>query len=197
MRVIAGKFRSRILKSLKGRALRPTSDRLRETLFDVLGGLADGSRFLDLFAGTGAVGIEALSRGAEKAVFVESHLPAVKLIGQNLAALGITSEAEVFAGDALKTLEKLAARDAAFIHYFDLAFLDPPYADEVAYRSVLSVLAEARLLTQGAIVIVEHSSKRELKPFVGRLRQYRVLRQGDATLTFYRYQGAPAEPRDG
>src|SRR5262249_46480776 len=95
MRVIAGRFRSRRLRSLTGPALRPTSDRLRETLFNILSPLLEGCRFLDLFAGTGAVGIEALSRGAALAVFVESHPSAARLIGANLDALGITDGARV------------------------------------------------------------------------------------------------------
>ncbi|MGC1314907.1 MAG: RsmD family RNA methyltransferase, partial [Candidatus Acidiferrum sp.] len=101
MRIIAGKYRSRILKSLKGLALRPTSDRLRETLFNVLGPGVAGSRFLDVFAGTGAVGIEALSRGAAEALFIENHAPAVKLIRQNLDSLKITTGFTILAADAL------------------------------------------------------------------------------------------------
>jgi 16S rRNA (guanine966-N2)-methyltransferase len=110
MRVIAGTYRSRILKSLKGLALRPTSDRLRETLFNVLGPTVPGSRFLDLFAGTGAVGIEALSRGAAEAVFVENHAPAAALIRRNLESLGIRSDWQVLPVDALRGLEKIAAK---------------------------------------------------------------------------------------
>ena len=110
MRVIAGQFRSRQLKSLKGLALRPTSDRLRETLFNVLAPLIVGSRFLDVFAGTGAIGIEALSRGAAEAVFIESHQPAASLIKQNLSSLGIRAGVSVLAMDAVRGLEKLAAK---------------------------------------------------------------------------------------
>src|SRR4029077_15880880 len=95
MRVIAGKYRSRLLKSLKGNALRPTSDRLRETLFNVLGPNVAGSRFLDVFAGTGAVGIEAISRGAVEVVFIENHIPAATLIRRNLASLEIQNGAQV------------------------------------------------------------------------------------------------------
>ncbi len=105
MRVIAGAYRSRILKSLKGLALRPTSDRLRETLFNVLGAGISGSRFLDVFAGTGAVGIEALSRGAAHAAFIENHAPAAALVRKNLASLKITSAATVICADALRALE--------------------------------------------------------------------------------------------
>ncbi|MGB2593042.1 MAG: RsmD family RNA methyltransferase [Candidatus Acidiferrum sp.] len=112
MRIIAGKYRSRILKSLKGEALRPTSDRLRETLFDILGASVVGSRFLDVFAGTGAVGIEALSRGAAEAFFIEHHAPSAKLIRANLDALGIAQCATILHADALAALQKLAARSA-------------------------------------------------------------------------------------
>ena len=113
MRIIAGKYRSRIRKSLKGNALRPTSDRLRETLFNVLGPNVSGSRFLDVFAGTGAVGIEALSRGALEVVFIENHAPATVLIRRNLASLAITSGAQVLALDALRALEKIAQKHKA------------------------------------------------------------------------------------
>src|SRR5437764_13066358 len=99
MRVIAGTYRSRILKSLKGLALRPTSDRLRETLFNVLGPSVAGSRFIDLFAGTGAIGIEALSRGASEVVFVENHARAATLIGRNLDSLGIRNAGTVLSMD--------------------------------------------------------------------------------------------------
>lgn len=100
MRIIAGKYRSRILKSLKGLALRPTSDRLRETLFNVLGPGVVGSRFLDVFAGTGAIGIEALSRSAADVTFIENHAPAAKLIRQNLDTLKITTGYTVLTADA-------------------------------------------------------------------------------------------------
>jgi len=104
MRVIAGTYKSRILKSLKGLALRPTSDRLRETLFNVLAPNIAGSRFVDLFAGTGAIGIEALSRGAAEVVFIENHAPAVTLIRRNLDSLGINTGATVLTVDTLRGL---------------------------------------------------------------------------------------------
>src|SRR5260370_10407586 len=111
MRVIAGIYRSRILKSLKGLALRPTSDRLRETLFNVLAPNIPGSRFVDLFAGTGAIGIEALSRGAAEVVFIENHAPAATLIRRNLESLGINSGVTMPAVDALPCLALLASRN--------------------------------------------------------------------------------------
>src|SRR6266404_4338129 len=126
MRVIAGTYRSRILKSLKGLALRPTSDRLRETLFNVLAPNIAGSRFVDLFAGTGAIGIEALSRGAAEVVFIENHVPAVTLIRRNLESLGINTGVTVLVVDALRGLAMLAARKSAGALAFNHIFLDPP-----------------------------------------------------------------------
>src|SRR5690349_20573356 len=127
MRIIAGQFRSRILKSLKGLHIRPTSDMLRETLFNVLGPAVDGARFMELYAGTGAVGIEAISRGVSEVVFVENHPAAVKLIRENLARLKIQSGAQIIATDVSESLERLSKQKTA---PFDFLFLDPPHAAE-------------------------------------------------------------------
>src|ERR1700675_1507097 len=140
MRIIAGTFRSRQLKSLKGMALRPTSDKLRETLFNVLGELIASSRFVDLFAGTGAVGIEALSRGAQEAIFVEKHPPAVALIKKNLESLKIHKGASMLKSDALQALNQIAQEPIAASTRIDLLFLDPPYAEKEQYAKVLSFL---------------------------------------------------------
>src|SRR5258708_14877691 len=136
MRIIAGKFRSRQLKSLKGLSLRPTSDMLRETLFNILGPRVPGSRFLDVFAGTGAVGIEAISRGAISAVFVENHPAAVRLIRENLASLEIKAEARVISSSVNPALEKFQKQPAAA---FDFILLDPPYANAKDYEATLHV----------------------------------------------------------
>jgi 16S rRNA (guanine966-N2)-methyltransferase len=186
MRIIAGTYRSRILKSLKGLALRPTSDRLRETLFDVLGPTVEGSRFLDIFAGTGAVGIEALSRGASQAVFIENHGPAANLIRRNLESLGVRTHYLVIAEDALRGLSKLATKHRPEDPSFDLAFVDPPYAADDEYDRVLRFLGAAPFLAPRATVIAEHRRTTELPPQFGALHQFRILRQGDAALTFYR-----------
>jgi 16S rRNA (guanine966-N2)-methyltransferase len=190
MRVIAGTYRSRILKSLKGLALRPTSDRLRETLFNVLTPNIAGSRFVDLFAGTGAIGIEALSRGAAEVVFIENHAPAATLIRRNLESLGINTGVTVLAVDALRGLAMLASRKQKFAPGFDYVFLDPPYAAAEDYARVLEFLGSAELLASGAIVIAEHTRKFDLREEAGALRTFRVLRQGDAALSFYRHRGA-------
>jgi 16S rRNA (guanine966-N2)-methyltransferase len=185
MRIIAGKYRSRILKSLKGPALRPTSDRLRETLFNVLGPAIVGSRFVDVFAGTGAVGIEALSRSAAEAIFVENHAAAAKLIRQNLDSLKITSGATILTADALRGLEMLAARHKSSSALVDYVFVDPPYAAAVDYARTLEFLGSATFLAPDALVIFEHHHKFVLPEQFAALRRTRVLKQGDATLTFF------------
>jgi 16S rRNA (guanine(966)-N(2))-methyltransferase RsmD len=192
MRVIAGTFRSRVLKSLKGLSLRPTSDRLRETLFNVLGPDVAGSRFLDLFAGTGAIGIEALSRGAAEVVFVENHAPAATLIRRNLEALGIRKGATVIATDALRGLEKLASGKKDETCCYDFIFLDPPYAAANDYARVLEFLGSTHLIAPGGVVIAEHRRNFDLPEGVGALQRYRVLKQGDAALSFYRRAAAAA-----
>lgn len=189
MRIIAGKYRSRILKSLKGPALRPTSDRLRETLFNVLGPAVAGSRFLDVFAGTGAVGIEALSRDAAEAIFIENHSPAAKLIRQNLDSLKIGSGYTILAADALSALEKLAARHTPSTPPIDFVFVDPPYANHADYDRILAFLSSnsANFLAPDALVIFEHHHKFHLPESSGRLARTRLLKQGDAALSFFRY----------
>jgi 16S rRNA (guanine966-N2)-methyltransferase len=188
MRVIGGTYRSRLLKSLKGTALRPTSDRLRETLFNVLTKHVAGARFLDLFAGTGAVGIEALSRGAAEVVFVEKHVPAAALIRKNLGSLGVPSGATVLAIDVLRGLEKLASLCKPGDALFDLVFLDPPYAAVDEYENVLKFLGATTILAAGCIVIAEHRRTVEMPGNPGALMRVRTLKQGDACLSFYRFQ---------
>lgn len=194
MRVIAGKYRSRRLQALRGTALRPSSDRLRETLFNILGPAIEGSLFLDLFAGSGAVGIEALSRGARGAIFVENHPAGAALISRNLASLGIPTAAQVasrktFAGtaeilriDAMQALERLASGGA----HVDFVFADPPYANERAYEDVLAFLGESDLVARSGRVVAEHRRKRDLPAITGHLERTRVLEQGETALSFYK-----------
>jgi 16S rRNA (guanine966-N2)-methyltransferase len=191
MRIIAGTYRSRILKTLKGLALRPTSDYLRETLFNVLGAGTlgsgvSGARFLDVFAGTGAVGIEALSRGAGEVVFIENDESAVALIRKNLEALEVRSDVTVLGMDTLRGLRKLAARQGPG---FDFIFLDPPYAAAGEYSRVLDFLGSltpGALLSLDGVVIAEHRRHFNLPEQVGALQCIRVLRHGDAALSFFR-----------
>lgn len=186
MRIIAGKFRSRQLKSLKKLTLRPTSDRLRETLFDILSNLVMGSRFIDAFAGTGAVGIEALSRGAAEVIFLEKNPNAVSLIKQNLEVLRIRAGARVLPIDALHGLELLAKEIRRQHGCLQILFLDPPYASATEYDRVLSFAGSSPLLAPGSLVIAEHRRTFGLPEIIESLQCVRVLRQGDAALTFYR-----------
>jgi len=182
MRVIAGKYKSCKLQSLKGTKLRPTSDRLRETLFNVLGPLVQDSFFVDCFAGTGAVGIEALSRRAREVVFVENHRPAVTLIRKNLESLGIQKGVDVRFGDVLEELEKLSKRQLLP----DFIYLDPPYKLAKEYEDVLDFIDAAKLIAPEGRVIAEHAAWLELPSLLTRLECSRMIVQGDSVLTFYR-----------
>lgn len=184
MRVIAGKFRSRPLRSLRGMDIRPTADRLRETLFDVLAaaGSLPGSVWLDLYAGTGAVGIEALSRNAHTVYFVECSRRAAALIRQNLGSLGVEEGAEVIEQDVLPALRRLDAEAIGC----DFCFLDPPYNLPAAYEDTLGFLSQSRLLQPSSVVIAEHGRKFDPGDTFGALRRYRTLVQGDGALSFYR-----------
>ena len=182
MRVIAGQYRSRRLAAPEGIETRPTSDRLRETLFNVVAPAVADSVWLDLFAGSGAVGIEALSRGARTVYFVESAARAARAIRDNLASLGIEEGFEVIERDAATALRMLDSQAVAC----DFCFLDPPYRKMGDYEQVLGFLSQSRLLRPESLVIAEHDKHFDPGEAFGSLRRQRVLRQGDAVLSFYR-----------
>jgi 16S rRNA (guanine966-N2)-methyltransferase len=186
MRVIAGEYRRRTLRSLPGLEIRPTSDRLRETLFNVLcaGNPAalEGSVLVDLYAGTGAVGIEALSRGAGKVYFVESSRAAAEVIAANLKSLAISSGFQIIKAEAAKSLRQLESAGCVA----DYVFLDPPYSMQNEYAKTLAALAPSKLLGDRNIVIAEHEKRFDPDETHGELRRYRKLVQGDAALSFYR-----------
>jgi 16S rRNA (guanine966-N2)-methyltransferase len=196
LRIIAGKFKSRRIAALRGKALRPTSDRLRETLFNILGAAVEGSLFVDLYAGTGAVGIEALSRGAQTVIFIEKHRAGVALIKKNLTALGIREGATVLACDALRGLAQLEAEWPGWQLPASFFFLDPPYAEAAAYESVLAHLEKSPFLTAASLVIAEHTRRVQLPERVGRLARTRLVEQGDAALSFYRLESS-SHSQDG
>ena len=171
MRVIGGEFRSRVLKSLPGLAVRPTPDRLRETLFNVLAPRIEDAVFLDAFAGTGAVGIEALSRGAARAIFIERDPRALDILRENLRSLNIGPQATVTRGSALRLLKDYEA---------DIVFIDPPYHQTGDYESALE-LSSGRC----RLAIAQHDAKFEVADCYGVLRRTRTLRQGSNVLSFY------------
>ena len=182
MRIIAGTHRGLTLKTLKTAHLRPTSDQMRETLFDVLGPEIIDATFLDAYAGSGAVGLEALSRGASSVVFIEHHRPAANLIRSNLAALKVESGAHVMTCQVETGIERLAEEGDRF----DYIFLDPPYSEMREYHHTLRQLGRSALLTPGGVVIAEHSRHTLLEDHYGDLTRKRSLRHGDTQLSFYR-----------
>jgi 16S rRNA (guanine966-N2)-methyltransferase len=174
VRIIAGEFRSRVLKTLPGMDLRPTSDRLRETLFNILGDVVHGAVFVDAYAGSGAVGLEALSRGASQAIFMEQSKGSLRVLRQNIDSLGLTSKSLIFEGPAARNLRKVSA--AA-----NIIFLDPPYADDEEYERALEVLAGS---DTEALIVVEHAYRVVLPVLLG-LTCTRLKRQGDSALSFF------------
>ena len=190
VRIIAGSFRSRTLEAPPGVATRPTSDRLRETLFNVLAPRIEGAVFLDLYAGSGAVGMEALSRGAERVEFVEQAPAALKVLRGNLERLGIGAGFRVHAC-AVGAFLRRAAVSKPESHEkrerYDVVFLDPPWDDAEEYAATLGLLggSAAGLLAADALVIAEHRRKEHLEDRYGSLTRTRLLEQGDAALSFY------------
>ena len=186
MRVIAGKFKSRPLQALSGTDTRPTSDRLRETLFNVLtAGNPEALKatfWLDVYAGTGAVGIEALSRGAHSVTFIENSRAAAKVIRENLKSLGVEEAFEVLEHDAGRALRQLDTQALSC----DYVFVDAPYRLHEAYEETLGFLSQSRILKPSTIAIAEHDKRHDPGESVGALARYRRLLQGDSALSFYR-----------
>lgn len=180
MRVIAGEFRSRRLQSVEGTDVRPTPDRLRETLFNVIAPDLPGAVFLDAYAGTGAVGIEALSRGAARSIFIEKSREAVRVIQSNVASLDLALRARVIHGP-VKTY--LAAQEA------DVVFIDPPYASEAEYADALEILGRK----SARVVVAQHDRRTLLAAEFGNLKRVREIKHGDNVLSFYRSTPRPAQ----
>jgi 16S rRNA (guanine966-N2)-methyltransferase len=191
VRIIAGKYRGRNLKSPPSLEVRPTSDRLRETLFNVIAPRIEGARFLDLCAGSGAVGIEALSRGAAHVTFVDRSRKMAALIEANLELCKVaTEDRQVVHAEATDYL-RLALRHGRKTHGggkvepWDIVFFDPPYATDCLPTLKTFGAESPSLLTENGLVIVEHHHKNELPDELGGLRRFRVLKQGDSALSFY------------
>jgi 16S rRNA (guanine966-N2)-methyltransferase len=187
VRVIAGKFRRRQIQGpgALARWLRPTSDRLRETLFNILGPEIEDSLFIDVCAGTGAIGIEALSRGAREAVFIEADPRGVRLVRQNVNALKI-SGALLLETDALAGLEKLSARRAMA----DFIYVDPPYEATEEQLRILEYLDASHLIAPHGLVLVEHHCSTALPDRFVRLERVRLVEQSETTVSFYRLAAA-------
>ncbi len=179
MRVIAGALKGRRLAPVRG-LMRPTGAKVREAIFDILGDAVIGARVLDLFAGTGALGIEALSRGAEMAVFVEDHPESLKVLRRNVESLDLEARTRVLPLAVHSALKKLAVQGQKY----DLAFLDPPYGGEKAAAAV-QALAAATVMAPGALVMVEHGRRDILPETAGNLQRLELRRYGDTQVAFY------------
>ena len=172
MRIIAGEFRSRQLKSVPGLAVRPTPDRLRESLFSVLMPRLEGTVFLDAYAGSGAVGLEALSRGARHVILMEKQAEALAVIRENVEALAVKDRVTVLRGAAAMLIPK---------HMFEIAFIDPPYEKTEEYETAMQGVAG----TECGLVIAQHAARMGMAEEYGGLRKVRVLRQGENVLSFF------------
>ncbi len=181
LRIIAGRSKGRILESIKGRNTRPTSDKVKEAIFNIIQIRIPNSLVLDLFAGTGNLGLEALSRGASKAIFIDRDINAVKTIRKNCYNLGYQDHVEIYRNDAARGLTELSKRDILF----DIVFMDPPYAKGYE-ESLLQLIYEANILHNDSIVIVEHDSKTILPDRIAELCRYDFRKYGGTGVSFYR-----------
>jgi 16S rRNA (guanine966-N2)-methyltransferase len=178
VRVIGGEFKGRILRTPQGGKIRPTSDRVREAIFDILGPVWASQRVLDVFAGTGALGIEALSRGAQEAVFVEQGKGALAVLKGNLKALGLKTRAWVLPLTAKRGIAILGEKGMAF----DLIFMDPPYG-KLLVGKALEEIVQGKILLPAGVIVAEHSSREEILPPLG-LEISQQRRYGDTAVSF-------------
>ncbi|MEW5807525.1 MAG: 16S rRNA (guanine(966)-N(2))-methyltransferase RsmD [Acidobacteriota bacterium] len=180
MRIIGGTVKGTLIKSLKGEEVRPTSDKVREALFDILYGRLEGATFLDCYAGSGAIGIEALSRGASKAVFVEKDGKVASLIRQNLTKCKLEEKAIIIKGDFESSVGDIKKHQDSF----DIVFADPPYQG-ADYRKIVEIVEGEGLLEENGILIIEHLKKAEVPAEWNRIRSFKRKNYGQTTLSFY------------
>ena len=202
MRIIGGSLRGRRLQAPAGSLVRPTSDRVRESIFNILGPPAPATRVLDAFAGAGTLGLEALSRGASEAVFIDRARAAIRCVRANIDALGLVDRARVLCADSPSLCERWHRRGPSTAtpgqqahQRFRWLFLDPPYRGDAAER-MLSVLASGQLLTDDATVVVEHDRRNQPADRWGSLVQMDRRRYGDTEVSFYRLCGARQEGQE-
>jgi 16S rRNA (guanine966-N2)-methyltransferase len=180
MRVVAGSKKGHPLQAVPGKGTRPTVDKVKESIFNIIGPYFDGGYVLDLYAGTGGLGIEALSRGAQHCIFVDANRKAVSIVNENLTATGFHSQAEVYRNDANRALSALAKREIQF----RIVFLDPPYAQQ-KIESQIAILHDHNLLSKDAVIVAEHDAKDILSDQIGSLSKARESTYGQTTITVY------------
>jgi 16S rRNA (guanine966-N2)-methyltransferase len=181
MRIIAGKYRGRRLRAPRGRKIRPTSDRLRESIFNIIGPAIRGHKIVDIFAGTGAMGIEALSRGADHAVFIDKHPLALECLRMNIASLGRPDQWDIIRWDVGSNLRCLAALNMRFSY----AFIDPPYNKGLLTRTLANLLASDVMLP-GGLMVLEHHYREEVPAVDKRALLADQRRYGKTLVTFLR-----------
>ncbi|WP_442600990.1 16S rRNA (guanine(966)-N(2))-methyltransferase RsmD [Paenibacillus sp. KN14-4R] len=182
MRVISGKARGRSLKAVPGMGTRPTTDKVKEAIFSMIGPYFDGGTALDLFAGTGGLGIEALSRGVDKAIFIDMDKKSVDTVVHNLDVTRLREQAEIYRNDANRAIKLLAKRGMKF----DIVFLDPPYRLKII-EELMIALEEGQLLAEDAIIVVETDSEDELPMHIGNCVSNRRSDYGEIAVTIYNY----------
>jgi len=185
MRVITGLYKGRRLIAPKGHEIRPTIERLKESYFNIVHGIVHGSYFLDLCAGTGSMGIEALSRGAKKVTFVEKSHNAVAVIKKNLDICGIRRNFKIIEEDLFKQIPRFGSVGQKF----DLIYFDPPYFKEL-YSKALILIDQTKTLSSEGVLTTNHFKKIELPDLIGNLRRYRIVKHGDSVLSFYSWEGS-------
>ncbi|MZQ81635.1 16S rRNA (guanine(966)-N(2))-methyltransferase RsmD [Paenibacillus sp. 5J-6] len=181
MRVISGTAKGRSLKAVPGTSTRPTTDKVKEAIFSMIGPYFDGGQVLDLFAGTGGLGIEALSRGMDKAVFIDIEKKSIDTIQHNLQVAGLKDQAEIYRTDATRALKALAKRE----QQFQLVFLDPPYKMKVIVDLINTMEVQA-IVEANTTIVVEHDSKDVLDDVIGGFKQQRRADYGDTAVTIYK-----------
>ncbi|PYI54243.1 16S rRNA (guanine(966)-N(2))-methyltransferase RsmD [Paenibacillus flagellatus] len=181
MRVISGSAKGRPLKAVPGMGTRPTTDKVKEAIFSMIGPYFDGGTVLDLFAGTGGLGIEALSRGMDRAVFVDADKKSVEVVTANLEATRLSDKAEVYRNDAYRALKALSKRNVRF----DLVFLDPPYK-MTAIEELIGSMRELDLLAPAAVIVVEHDAANRFAEQIGDATRTRLVEYGETAVSVYR-----------
>ncbi|WP_219836622.1 16S rRNA (guanine(966)-N(2))-methyltransferase RsmD [Paenibacillus sp. R14(2021)] len=191
MRVIAGTAKGRSLKAVPGKNTRPTTDKVKEAIFSMIGPYFDGGWTLDLFAGTGGLGIESLSRGADRAVFVDLDGTSIEVIKQNVQTAGMTDRSEIYRTESVRAVKALAKRSIKF----GVVFLDPPYRMR-DMDVLIAELADRELLEEGAAIVVEHDAEHAYPASIARFRQVRHSQYGDTAVTIYRFEAEPEQTEE-
>ncbi len=180
MRIIAGEAKNRKIKTKKGFDTRPTLESMKEALFSIIAPYIEGSCFLDLFSGSGSISLEALSRGAKKAIMIEKDTEALKCIIENINALGYSEKCRAYKNDVLRAIEILGRKNEKF----DIIFMDPPYKDEIC-KKVLNAIDKAKILKDGGLIICEHHLYEKLEDEIANFRKSDEREYNKKFLTFY------------